>query len=252
MSATVGTPLPVWSKARWLTVVLVVTAVQAGLVLSLTRWPSLPVPDARPNARVRLLHEAGPVLGDAGALLPDPLLFIRGDPRGFSGVAARSLPRSDYEVAEFTGTPRWLALDALARRAGQAPSPKAPAAYRPPEINVAVSTGGAIAPLLEPASLVTLRGALAKRPLTEPLNPPVMKSPEVLPASVVEVAVTGAGEVLMARLVSSSGLPLADDTALELARRARFTPLGDDRRDPALAATEAQWGEIVFTWRTEL
>ncbi len=251
MNATLSTPPPVWSKARWLTVVLLVTAIQGGLVVSLTRWPSLPTPDVMPNARVHLLNESGTALGEAGTLLPDPLLFIRGDPRGFSGVAAHSLPRSDYEVAEFTETPRWLALDSLARRAGQAPPPKVSVAYRLPEITVAVSTGGAIAPLLEAASQVSLRGRLAQRPLTEPLNPPVMKSPEVLPASVVEVAVTMTGEVLMARLVSASGLPLADDTALDLARRARFTPLEGDRRDPALAVAEAEWGEIVFTWRTE-
>ncbi len=251
MSVTVTTRLPVWSNARWLTVVLLVTAIQAGLVISLTRWPSLPTPDAMPNARVHLLNESGTTLGEAGALLPDPLLFIRDDPRGFSGVAARSLPRSDYEVAEFTEAPRWLALDSLGRRAGKAPPPKVSVAYRPPEITVAVSTGGAIAPLLEAASQVSLRGKLAQRPLAEPLNPPVMKSPEVLPASVVEVAVTGAGEVLMARLVSSSGLPVADDTALDLARRARFMPLEGDRRDPALAVADAEWGEIVFTWRTE-
>lgn len=251
MSTAVGTPLPVWSKARWLTVVLLVLLLQAGLVIGLTRWPSLPAPVLTPHAQVRLSNGAVAVSPEADALLPDPLLFVRDDPHGFSGAVARSLPRSDYEVAELTETPHWLALDPAVRRVGQPPRRADPPAYRPSAIALAVPVGDAIAPLLEATSQVSVRGGLARRPLTEPLNPPLMKSADVLQASVVEVGVTGAGDVLMARLVSSSGLPMADETALDLARRARFTPLNGDRRDPALATTDAEWGELAFIWRTE-
>ncbi len=251
MSATVGTPLPVWSKARWLTVVLLVLLIQAALVIGLTRWPSLPTPVSESHAQVRLLNETATVPAETDALLPDPLLFVRSDPQGFSGVAARLLPRSDYEVAELKETPHWLALDPVVRRVGQPPRRADPPVYRPSGTALAVPAREAIAPLLEPVSQVSLRGRLARRPLTEPLNPPLMKSADVLPASVVEVNVTGAGDVLMARLVTSSGFPTADDTALDLARRARFTPLNGDRRDPALATTDVEWGELAFVWRTE-
>lgn len=251
MSASASTPLPVWSKARWLAVVLGVGLILAALVLGLTHWPSLPTPRPVPVAQVRFIGEPVGALAEADALLPDPLLFVRDNSHGFSGVAARSLPRSDYEVAELRETPRWLPLDPAARRAGQPARHAEPPAYRPPAMSLAISTGNALAPLLEPASQVTLRGNLARRALTEPLTPPLMKSPDVLQASVVEVGVTGAGEVLMARLVSSSGLPVADDLALDLARLARFTPLEGDRRDPGLSAPGAEWGELAFIWRTE-
>ncbi|HTH47963.1 MAG TPA: hypothetical protein VMB21_10660, partial [Candidatus Limnocylindria bacterium] len=242
---------PAWSKTRWFTAVFVTVMVLAALVTGLTHWPSLPQPVRTQNVHVRLFNGPLAAMTNAETLLPDPLLFVQGDPHGFSGSAAHSLPRSDYEVAVFSEAPRWLPLDPTARRTGAVPGRPPPAAYRLPPTTLPALAGEAIAPLLDPASQAILRGRLARRPLTEPLSPPLIKSADVLQSSVIEVGVTDAGDVLMARLVSSSGLSMADDLALELALHAHFAPVDGDRRDPGITASEPEWGEIGFVWRLE-
>lgn len=251
MKAAASMPTPIWSRNRWAAVVSGLALAQAALILGLTRWPVLPVPPVPPTAHVRWVSVPVSGLAEAALLLPEPLLFVREDGRGFSGAAARSLPRNDYEVAEFKATPRWLEAGQTARPAGETLVRVLPELKPPVPPEPVLLAGGVASPLLDPASQVTLRGPLARRPLVEPLLPPVWKSTEVLPASVVEVGVTGAGDVLMARLVSTSGLPAADEAALALARQARFLPVAADRRDPGLSAGEMMWGEIAFAWRTE-
>jgi hypothetical protein len=50
--------------------------------------------------------------------------------------------------------------------------------------------------------------------------------------------------VLSATLLTRSGNPAADQKALDLARAARFKPVGSEPEAPALT-----WGQLVFQWQ---
>ena len=94
-----------------------------------------------------------------------------------------------------------------------------------------------------------MRGGLVDRPLAVALDVPSWVSAEPLSATVVELAVTPEGDVLLARAVVPCGMKAADDAAVALARSARFAPKGETPRTGDLATTELAWGELVFHWR---
>ena len=250
MNPPLSTPSPVWSPTRWAVVSVLFAAVLVGGARGLTRWPSLssPTPPGLPQLQLAL-GQAKP-FSAIDPLVPDPTLFALDDPHGFSGSAARALPRAGYEVAEFIEPPTWLAMDAAAKRAGQAPPLTALPSRRRTDVLPAVAGEPAAPGLLAENPLVTVRGGLADRPLIEPLKLPVWAAAEVLPATVVEIGVNPDGEVLLVRLVVPSGFKPADAAAVALARTVRFTAKGESPRGSSLGAADLAWGELVFPWRT--
>lgn len=249
MNTTSTMPPPGWTPTRRAVVSLLFAGVLAGGVAGLTRWPELPSP--RPPAPARLHLDLGRdgAMASSFLLEADPTQFALSDPHGFSGAAERALPRGDYELAEFTEPPTWLAVDPVARRAGGVPAltaPPAPSRSGP----VPALEGETPAPELLPAtSQATVRGGLADRPLATALDVPSWDSAEPLAATVVEIGVTPEGDVLLARAVVPCGMKAADDAAVALARTARFAPKGETPRTGSLATTELAWGELVFQWR---
>ena len=67
---------------------------------------------------------------------------------------------------------------------------------------------------------------------------------DVLAATTVQLVVDRHGSVLAANLLTRSGLPAADQRALELARASRF-----EMADPASDTTPMTWGQMVFQWQ---
>jgi TonB family protein len=63
----------------------------------------------------------------------------------------------------------------------------------------------------------------------------------------VRVVVDDRGIVLSAIVQSSSGMPAADQFALQTANQLRFSPLAGPEQDQGLG-----FGEIVFNWNTSL
>lgn len=242
---------PEWSRNRWFGTIVILALILAGLVASLTRWPMLPSPSVTPVVPFRMV----PGLTDRRAaddpFLSDPLLFAGEDPRGFSGAAVRSLPRSDYEVADLRETPQWLSMEGKWARAGGLPTIPVPENHHWSVASPALLGENPPPPLLGKESRVSLHGSLAGRVLLEPGKLISWKVSDILNVTVVEVGVTRAGDVLTARLVSSCGLVAADDAGLAWARQARLVAVNDEARDPGLIAADLAWGELVFHWHTE-
>ncbi len=251
MNTTSTMPPAGWTPVRRTVVSLVLAGVLAGGVAGLTRWPELPSPQPPGPARLHLHLDLGRdgTMASSFLLAADPTQFALSDPHGFSGAAERALPRGDYELAEFTEPPTWLAVDPLARRAGRVPLLAAPPSPSRSG-SVPALEGEPPAPALLPAtSQATVRGGLADRPLAAVLDVPIWASAEPLSATVVEIGVTPEGDVLLARAVVPCGMKAADDAAVALARTARFAPNGETPRTGSLATTELAWGELVFQWR---
>ena len=249
MNTTSTMPPPSWTPTRRAVVSLVLAGVLAAGVAGLTRWPELPSPPPPGPARLHLDLGRDGTMASSFLLEADPTQFALSDPHGFSGAAGRALPRGDYELAEFTEPPTWLAVDPVARRAGSVPQLAAPPAPSRSEA-VPVLEGGPPAPaLLSGTSQATVRGGLVDRPLAAALDVPSWTSAEPLSATVVEIAVTPEGDVLLARAMVPCGMKAADDAAVALARTARFAPKGATPRTGDWATTELAWGELVFQWR---
>ncbi len=249
MSTPSTMPPPGWTPTRRAVVSLVLAGVLAGAVAGLTRWPELPSPQLTGPARLHLDMGWSGSMASSFPLAADPTQFALSDPHGFSGAAERALPRGDYELAEFTEPPTWLAIDAVARRAGRVPPLPAPQAPSRSDAPLALEGEPPASALLPATSQVVVRGGLADRPLAAALDVPSWPSAEPLPATVVEIGVSPEGDVLLARAVVPCGVKAADDAAVALARTARFAPKGGTPRTGSLATAELTWGEIVFQWR---
>lgn len=239
-----------WPPGRWLGTIAILAAGQAGLIVAVTRWPSLPEPASAPTLHMRLANDAANPAAEIETFSSPTLLFVGEDTHGFSGAADRVLPRGDYAVAELQETPHWLAAEG--RRIGQSPAISLPEPRLSAPAYPRLAEDGQPSPLLGSASRVSVRGGLSGRRLLTPLQLPVWKSAEVLGVTVVEVGVTAAGDVITARVVSRPcGLPAADEAGRMLAAGAQFEPENAEGRDPGQIASKMTWGELTFHWRTE-
>jgi hypothetical protein len=243
---TTATPNLGWGAGRWLGMVLGLAALLAGSVGGLTRWPTLPPAVSAPHPDYVFAVATGADQADDQGL-PDPTSFALGDPHGFSGAAARQLPRDPYTLAEFKAVPLWLAPDSEGQRLGQ---PVALAAVQPRPDRLAVPTlplSVQPAPLVSVTNRIVTEASLADRPLIRvaTLPPPVG---EVLQATVVEVGVNPWGQVVAARVVGLSGSPSTDRAALEASRGALFAPLPQRLKAADAVLTDLQWGRLIFNW----
>jgi TonB family protein len=100
-------------------------------------------------------------------------------------------------------------------------------------------------------STLLLEGELAQRWLIAP--PPLRSCTnlDILTKSIVRIAVDAEGRPVSPTLLSGSGSRKADQYALEVARAARFEPLGRNPADTALnPAADLSWGRMIFRWHT--
>jgi hypothetical protein len=142
-------------------------------------------------------------------------------------------------------------LDELCRRFIQTPSLNSPADLRRLEPQ---STLPDVSPLaLAPEhSGWRLEGALAQRRLLTGFELRSWQHTELLTNSIVQMVVDAAGApVSLTLLPPGSGLAEADQTALTLARGARFEPLpAAGPQTLASALARLTWGRIIFEWHT--
>lgn len=182
----------------------------------------------------------------AQAWTEDPAQYALASAVGFSGPVWLQPPHLDTTSSAWDEPPRWLSPEA----GGNVASRPIPSPGDVPAVSVVKHPQSAI-PSLPPVqnsapgrSVLTLEGALAKRPMMGNLDLPVVESNDVLQPTTVQVVVDSRGSVLPAILLTSSGLASADRQALDLARSARFAPV-----DPRLGGTEWTWGRMVFRWQ---
>jgi len=244
MSATAATET--WSVGRWFAAIAGLAMLAGSSAQFLTRWPQLP--PANEFSHPDYLFD--PRTDGAAAtdeMLPDPLVFATPDPRGFSGTADRLRPGQRYSVAEFRAAPNWLAMDGSAQRLGT-PPPLATVRLRPERLPVpTVPLSAAPAPLTSSTTQATLDPELRHRRLLQ-ISTGVPPVGEVLPPAVVEVGINPWGQVLAARIVTSSGSPAADRVALDAARTARFSPLPGRPKSAEAVFAELEWGRLTFSW----
>lgn len=240
---------PTGKFRQLLLVTLLIFLLQLALIYLLSSRGNAPSP--RSTARstsVRLSSErltetqfSQNFLGD------DPTLFASANSHGFSGPAWLKSPPQEYDKIDFAERAEafWLPLNV--KRFGDGVS-------RFVETNVAALipiAEGSVPPIRVAAipvetkqrseSRLRIEGDLASR---EVINFPQLHPwahSNLLNNSVVQVSVDKSGVVLSPRLLSRSGLALADNAALQWASTIQFSR--DDKN-------EITWGKLVFDWHT--
>jgi hypothetical protein len=240
-----------WTARRlWTTAVIAIVAQVALIIWSSDRTPVQP----------RNISERAPVQLAANThsellALLDPTLFARANPKGFSGPAWMALPAVDFESDNTNNAARWLALApeqlgshfrAFVQTNRLSVFSAAPQAA--PALPSPVKTAGLP---LAANSTVRVEGALAARTVIYLPPPSAQTNTEILRPSEVELQVDARGNPISAALVKSSGLKLADQLAVALARDSRFAPDRDALKqaveNPAAGLTS---GRMIFHWHT--
>lgn len=235
-----------WSRTRWLTLIGVVFAAHLALIFLFgEHQPVVP----RAVTHVPTLKLAS----DADALLAlnDPTLFALPHQRDFASAVWLKIPAVKPPSFHWTEDPRWLLQPpaaALGAAFSQFMQTNAYASYpldfKPvPQLRVAAWL---IQPLLAQNSAMRIEGELASRQLPGQLDLPSWPFPDVIAPSKIQVLVDVAGNVVSTVLLPPGNgftpadqYDVADQRALELARRLRFKP-----------APHLTVGRISFNWHT--
>lgn len=237
-----------WDRARWWGSVAGVFLLQVIIILVLSARPPLAATPAHRAARLRLITQPGwGSLVESRVWLNDPAEIALVSARGFSGPVWLQLPRMESGLRHWTEPPRWLTQDVSSlatlpilteTQPARFPLPAAPAATPFLGATALSSSSG------PPQSTVRVEGDLAKRRRLDSPELPSWPYNDVLAATTVQLVVDRHGSVLAANLVTRSGLPAADQRALELARAARF-----ELASPASGPSSLTWGRMVFQWQ---
>ncbi len=239
-------------RHRWLIWAAVILAAQTSFIFWLGAHHTLAPRAPNITPPIALAPEYDVEL----AALSDPTLFAMPHWQGFSGTAWRQTPRVDYTAADWSEPMRWL----------QIPAEKLGSSFRhiladnpTPPLSLTEKIPPHIAPLefatdfapLTAQSTLRVEGALAERTLLTPLELKSWPAADVLAPSEIRVLVDAAGNVISAVLLTSCGLPAADQRALEQASAARFEPLPDgDRERLAHPLANLALGKMIFQWHT--
>lgn len=253
MSAAVAES-PSWSRRKWSAYVGLILLLQVGLIFWLARGETRII--SKPEARPGLLLLSSSVADVSG--LMDPTLLPLPNQHGASGGAWLKPPNMLYSSASWSGPPGMLSIhtdklgEGLVSMIHTNLSKPLEVAGRP-EPGLDRSTYYVQPELAATQSVFRVEGQLAGRPM---LNPLKLRSwpmaDAILTNSEVQVVVDESGRVYAPPvLLATSGSKEADDTAVELARNARFQSL---RRSGPQAANDApaplMWGKLVFDWQT--
>jgi len=233
-----------WSRRRWWTLIVLVFAAHLGLIFAFSdRNAGAP----RAPAFAPTLHLVPGY--DEILALTDPTLFALPNRNGFAGATWLRPPDVELEPFRWTEPPRLLALpvDKLGNTFTRFVTTNR---LSPFELDVKPAPEPAL-PLtfgfklpLATRSTLRLGGGLANRHW---LNPPILgpwPASDLLTNSVLQVMVNARGDVVSATLMPpGSGLPEADQFALETAKAARFEPLRNGAMGPTV-------GTLIFQWYT--
>lgn len=242
-----------WSRLKWVGVVFVIFAVQAGLMLWLGRSQPATVSPSKPPLEVHIPENQSAEMFGASS----PMLLVTPNAESFSSVWLRSSAITN-QPAQWNSQP-----DGTLPQPVSPPGDEIEARVRSSR-NKVVSVLDRPKPAIEmvgiPPDTITestfsIEGDLAKRMLLArpALVSPVSEAP--LSNSVVEIDVNSDGVVVDPPVIlpgGSSGLPetdpyaqAADAYARSVAMSLRFKPL--ERAGSASAHT---WGRVVFHWHT--
>jgi hypothetical protein len=238
-----------WKTARWLVLLAFIFGLQLLLIYWLSvRSPIGPGPATLPDSKMVLVtRPLNQMELSKTFLASDPTLFAIPDAHGFSGGAWLKTTERDYDVSEHTESPFWLALDVgdLGKPAEQFVRTNARLPIAIAENPVSKIFGSLpFVDLRENAqtnSQLRIEGEIAARKL---IDFPQLKSwvhSEILSNTVAQIAVNQRGAVVVARLLSRSGLAEADDAALDVARQLQFVPV---------EKSELTWGKVILDWFT--
>jgi TonB family protein len=239
-----------WSRARFLTVVTVLFATQAGLVLLFAERPR--PPSAPPVVRTVFRWLGGDL--DESALskyifASDPTIFPSSSSHGFADQAWLRLAPVEYnKTTNDSEAPSFLEFAANPLR-GSARPPEPDGDGIPFDLTVELAMSKEPAPTYtaadgsRPASFVRIDGPLAGHRIDAAVPLREWGSSVVLSNTVVRFGVNRSGEVVSAVLWSGSGSAEADASAVDSVNAMRFTPAP---RSP----DEFTWDRATFYWRT--
>jgi len=236
-----------WAQRRWLMTVLLIFIVQLGLIFGLSDKTR---PRARPSGAAPMLRLRAP--GSSEVLdLMDPTWFALPHRQGFSGAAWMTAP--DFPTNKFSWSEELRPLGLRTQDLGsafnrfvatndfagfQTLAPPEPSLVLPPFTRVGVPS----------SSSLRIEGRLGQRRLLTRLSLTNWPHTDLLTNSVVQLLVDAEGRpVSGGTLLSSSGLPAADQRALELATAARFNSVAES--GPAGATGRLIWGTLIFEWK---
>jgi len=226
-----------WPRARWVAVILAVVVFQ-GVLLFLA-------PRALQGVRTKYPHEPAVSFVHFSApsewlALQDTSLFASANPRGFSGPAwIIETPRT-YVAPDSLPSPAFLAFSELEPDGEDiAPTFAALPHTRPLPNPTSVSTRST-AP--EPKSRLEIEG-LAERQLVSAPPIPIQYATDALRPTVVKALIDSDGSIFSCRVIESSGSKIADNSAIDLVRKIRFSPTGSENRKDSLSS-----GRLIFNW----
>lgn len=236
-----------WSARRWFGAILILFGVQV-LAIALISQKLTLKEHVTGKTSFRLLTKPVSHAEIFSSLLAnDPTVFVLPSTHGFSGNTWLKMPVQDYAIADWDEPARWLELnyDQLGnvftnflRGAEVVPlqiAEKIPVRFHLDEE----------VPRNPTSSRFVIEGGLNQRAIVSSPNLPVWPHTDILRNSVVQISINGAGEVILARLFSRSGLSVADQKAVALARELIFKPV-----DTGDGATNFTVGKVVFQWET--
>lgn len=190
--------------------------------------------------------------------LNDPTIFALPHARSFSGRAWQMLPALPYRPFEWSADLEWMPLPAsqlgegLARflQTNRSESLRG-LEIRDPEL---IQPELPDTKIFAQKSSVRIDGALRNRRLLTPLEPASWPHSDLLTNTVVDMVVGLDGMPISCELrPPGSGLALADQQALALARGARFESFvtkGPRRITNSAPVTSLMRGALIFSWRT--
>jgi hypothetical protein len=234
-----------WTRTRWLAFIALIFAAHVAFIFAFGEKKQI-IPRAVTNVPVlKLADNSGELLA-----LNDPTLFALPNPKDFASAVWLKTPDVKQPSFRFTESPRWLPLaaensGAVFQQFMQTNSLASHTLdFKPtPELS---APSLSIEPALAQNSTMQIEGGLAQRRLVNEINLPSLPYNDVIAPSVVQVLVDAAGNVVSAVLLPSENsleaaghYDAADQRALELARRLRFSP-----------AAQLTFGEIIFNWHT--
>jgi TonB family protein len=241
-----------WSGGRFLLLAAALFAAQAAAVMLLAeRTTRLSVP---PSQRMAFRLVGGSMDGETLSkyiFAGNPAIFPASSPHAFADQAwqawLRLLP-AKYQFPEPAEPETFLGF--AAGRIGLELPPAAPAPHdvpfsvaEPTEPLEEAAPNLTFLPAIQPDSYFHIEGPLAARQIAAPTALQTWATDNVLSNTIVEFAVNRAGQVIVARLVRSSGRAEADASAVNSVSALRFVPGKAIQSEPV-------WDRAAFFWKS--
>lgn len=242
-----------WAGRRWVATIFIIMLGQVVAIFWLARHQPEIFPRRNNSPAIFVANN------DILQRLPlsNPAQFALANRNGFSGGAWLETPALQYDSPQWTEPPRplELAVDKLGSALKEYSRNDLSEISEPPSAPEPQLEPVAPLPDLPAQSTCIVEGELAQRPLLTRFKLDSWPAADILSNTVVQIGVNRDGSVFSAVLPQgpkdSKEGKAADAYALNLARSMRFQPLPRiDFDHPDNSDSAAQWGRLVFRWRT--